>query len=870
MRRALLRAAAALLAASCCATAGPVLATELYIEDFTTAAFEDTAATTAFWDVTEGVLTLPPFEVTEVGSCASSGPCRSATHHGDYVFLFASGGGIDVIDISDVTAPSIVATYNSIGYSYQGVVAGDCLYVADDTGGLAIVDITDPTSPSTIVAYSTPGKARGVAVAGNTAFVADNTGGFFSLDVTDPSSPLLLQTITPAGQPQDVELAGDVAYVASWDAGVHAVDVTDPTSMSVIGTYDTPGGAVAVNVQGDVLYVADHSGGFLALDISDPTSPSLLSSTSTPDDAQTVSVSGDHAYVPCDGAGVLVFDVTDPALPALVTTHDTPGHAFHLDLAGEHAFLADRDGGFQILQVCGLDALNEPEGALSWEYGAEGLAVRGDHAFTVRADEGLTILSIEDPADPVIVGTADLHGPQSNCEALAIHGDIVYTGTQDWINIFDISDPSNPVLADTVEVTHPGPSLVFGIFDLAVDGDWMVVGGGGLETTDQILEVFDISDPLDPISVAIVPGPGFVDRVHLDGDWLYVTEGWAWELYDFSDPTTPTHVGYLPGTRGQGLDLDGGIAFATYDDFDRTEEIKFIDRVDPAAPVTLGSYDVQDGWSYDGPVWNVLVDGDVMFLTTERIERADVSDMVAPQFIDFIGEADDEHYVRAALAGDHMFLTFTGEMYLADGGFQVERIYQRAYDVDGTLVQSLDVEPSGETVTAARLAAEYTGEMTWWLSADGGANWQEVDPRGRWHELAHPGDELLWRAELSYVDGVAPECTSVTVEWGEPVGVDDNEIPTRFALRQNTPNPFNPVTTIAYDVPASGGHVTITIYDVSGRRVRTLVDSPQEPGSLAAVWDGTDETGERVGSGIYYCRMRAGEFEQTTNLTLLK
>jgi len=840
-----------------------------YAEDFSTTTYMDSTATTALWDVVEEEISLHPYAIELVGSCAASGPCRSATRHGDYVFLFASGGGIDVVDITDVTSPSVVSNYNSAGYSYQGVVAGDCLYVADDTGGLAIVDITDPTSPSTIVAYPTPGKARGVAVAGDLAFVADNTGGLLSLDVTDPSSPVLLQTIIPTGQPQDVELAGDVAYVASWDAGVHAVDVTDPTSMSVIGTYDTPGGAVAVNIQGDVLYVADHTGGFLTLDISDPTSPSLLSSTSTPDDAQTVSVSGDHAYVPCDGAGVLVFDVTDPTLPVLVTTYDTPGHAFHLDLAGEHAFLADRDGGFRVLRVCGLDALDRPERALAWDYGAHGVAVVGNHAITVRLDLGLTILSIEDPADPVIVGSADLHGSQADCKALAVHGDIVYTGTQDWVNIFDISDPSNPVLADTVEVTHPGPTPVFAILDIAVDGDWMVVGGGGLASTDQILEVFDISEPLDPVSVAVVPGPGFVDRLRLDGDWMYVTEGWSWELYDFSDPTTPTQVGYLPGTRGQGLDLDGGIAFATYDDFDRTEEIRFIDRVDPASPATLGSYDVQDGWSYDGPVWNVLVDGDVMFLTTERIERADVSDMAAPQFIDFIGEASTEHYVRAALAGDHMFLTTVGEMFLTDGGFDVERTYQRAYDVDRTLVQSLDVEPSGEIVTAARLAAEYTGEMNWWLSADGGAHWLEVDPRGRWHALAHPGHELLWRAELSYVNGVAPVCTSLTIEWGEFVGIDD-EFPARFALHQNAPNPFNPVTRIRYDVPSSGGDVRIEVFDATGRLVRTLVNGFEPAGRRAVAWDGTDSGGRALASGVYFCRMRAASFDETRKLTLLK
>jgi len=109
----------------------------------------------------------------------------------------------------------------------------------------------------------------------------------------------------------------------------------------------------------------------------------------------------------------------------------------------------------------------------------------------------------------------------------------------------------------------------------------------------------------------------------------------------------------------------------------------------------------------------------------------------------------------------------------------------------------------------------------------------------------------------------------VTIEWGEPVGVDD-EFPARFALHQNTPNPFNPVTTIAYDVPAPGGDVSVTVYDVAGRLVRTLVDSLQEPGVLATVWDGRDERGARVASGVYYCRMQSADFDETIKLTLLK
>ena len=93
--------------------------------------------------------------------------------------------------------------------------------------------------------------------------------------------------------------------------------------------------------------------------------------------------------------------------------------------------------------------------------------------------------------------------------------------------------------------------------------------------------------------------------------------------------------------------------------------------------------------------------------------------------------------------------------------------------------------------------------------------------------------------------------------------------PLVFRLVQNAPNPFNPVTKIAYHVP-SESEVTIRVYDVSGRAVRTLVDGVVEPGRHAAVWNGTNDKGESVGSGIYFCTMEAPDFHDRRKMTLLK
>ena len=95
------------------------------------------------------------------------------------------------------------------------------------------------------------------------------------------------------------------------------------------------------------------------------------------------------------------------------------------------------------------------------------------------------------------------------------------------------------------------------------------------------------------------------------------------------------------------------------------------------------------------------------------------------------------------------------------------------------------------------------------------------------------------------------------------------DAPTAFSLAQNVPNPFNPVTTIAYDVPHEA-RVAIRVYDVAGRLVRTLVAGKESPGRHEAVWNGRNDTGEPVGSGVYFCTMEAGEFRATGKMLLLK
>jgi hypothetical protein len=99
----------------------------------------------------------------------------------------------------------------------------------------------------------------------------------------------------------------------------------------------------------------------------------------------------------------------------------------------------------------------------------------------------------------------------------------------------------------------------------------------------------------------------------------------------------------------------------------------------------------------------------------------------------------------------------------------------------------------------------------------------------------------------------------------QPTGVGPvTPMPVVFALEQNFPNPFNPTTVVRYQVPAVSD-VRIVVYDMLGREVGVLVNERKPPGTFEVKWDGT-----RFATGVYVCRMIAGEYVKTRRMLLIK
>ena len=129
------------------------------------------------------------------------------------------------------------------------------------------------------------------------------------------------------------------------------------------------------------------------------------------------------------------------------------------------------------------------------------------------------------------------------------------------------------------------------------------------------------------------------------------------------------------------------------------------------------------------------------------------------------------------------------------------------------------------------------------------------------------GIELWLTGSPTWHNG-EPFCFIITDHY-EPVNENDPLLPLEYSLKQNYPNPFNPATTISYSLERLS-HVELSIFNVLGQKIKTLVDQEQPANVYNVTWNGDTDDGRPAASGIYFYEIKAGTFNKTMKIMLLK
>ncbi len=364
------------------------------------------------------------------------------------------------------------------------------------------------------------------------------------------------------------------------------------------------------------------------------------SSTAMPGEVYDVAVNGIHAFV-ADEIGLHILNISDPDLPVFVADLPLSG-ARSVAVQAGHAYLANDEFGFF--------AVNLSEISAPWIEGDRFLAgspchveLDGDRAFVTAELEGLYVLDISDPADPVLL---DHHDTPHRAMDVEVQGH--YAFIADFQNLVVVDLNSGAIVK--VPGDRPGPSLV----SIALRGDRAYL----LDTTFGVF-VYDISDPLAPEYITYLHSGGS-GGLEVAGDRLYAGSGYGLEIFDLADPDEPALIGTLNTSWApRGLDVQGDFVYLAIAE---RNLLDIADISNPAHPEPLASI-----W-LTGSVENLAVKEPFAFVAARwaGLYTLDISDPTSP-----------------AIIGDHDILDYAYHITLAD-----DLAYVAAAD-DGLLV--LDV-----------------------------------------------------------------------------------------------------------------------------------------------------------------------------------
>ena len=266
--------------------------------------------------------------------------------------------------------------------------------------------------------------AMAAAVAGDHLFFVGYSH-LWAADLSDPLRPNVVGKARFQGAGRQIAVQGNVAFVTARADGLYIFDVSDPTRPHILSHYDTIELATGVDVQGDLLLIAERQYGVELVDVSDPSKPRFLSKVRT-GEAQSVAASGRYAYAGDWGTlQATTLDIANPRTPRVVGHADLDGFGDGVCVQGSHLYAATGH--------------HAPGGAFH----------RAEHEPGYGRGHGLEILSLADPAKPVVVSRVKFptlfRRDGYDMWSTAVAGHYAFCAdTHNGVFVVDISDPSNP------------------------------------------------------------------------------------------------------------------------------------------------------------------------------------------------------------------------------------------------------------------------------------------------------------------------------------------------------------------------------------------------------------------------------------------
>ncbi|MDP8240282.1 MAG: T9SS type A sorting domain-containing protein [Candidatus Hatepunaea meridiana] len=691
-------------------------------------------------------------------------------------------------------------------------------------------------------------------------------------------------------------LEGDYAYIATRLTGLQIVDISDPEEPVVVGSYSDRSRYWDVKVIGDYAYVGAYEV-VKIFDISNKTNPSWVSDLAFRNCPVSYAVGSGYAYLTGsheDEEGDEIelimsmygYDISSLEHPrrvySVVSEGGGPYCAYrNIEINGDYLFLPYcYHGG---LQICNLT--NPPELPTISDFGRGirfySYAIQDAHIYLSTSNDELFVYDISEPENPDQVGNLDL--PENSAGYLSVSENIVGIASDSVLSIIDVSDPESPELESQsdlricptdidvsgnlvgltnispglqlVDVTDPSEPDIIGSYcgsgralDITVSGELVYLAAGvaglkvidisDLEAPDEVacfddisganaitvsdgkayiadgdsnLSVIDIRDPDNLSLLAQIETPGIVNKTAVAGDFVFVIDlPNTLHIYDLSDIDNPQQIGYLTDERFNGMTcitISGDYAYVG-----SRERFNIVNISNPENPRLVREQAVR------GVASDIEIVDDIVFVadgqTTNEYEPGlwifNISNPINPRFINCYTYNSFRSIVNIEIAEDFVFIV--GE----DCGLRILNISNPRHPFETGYYQILASPQSVAVSNGYAITAN------------------------------------LWNIGIY-------DCS-------EALSVKDSkaQCPVHFSLLSVYPNPFNSSTTISYELPLVS-LLDLSLYDLSGHKVMTLINGVQPSGNHSSILDANI-----LSSGMYIIRLEAAGDVQVQKILLIR
>jgi hypothetical protein len=682
--------------------------------------------------------------------------------------------------------------------------------IAQGSNGLKILDLSDPSQPALVSTWPAYSSFTSVIVDGDIFWCADEVEGLVTAFSIGGDEPLAMEMLDiPA---YDLAVVPGLILVAGDDPILRICD-RNPEELSMLHEVELAGDGVAVctNTAGTYAYVACGESGLSIVDLTLGT-PATVNVIHTLTNAISVDVFGDillvGTAVPSSNYGMVSsFDISNPDAPVASDSETFYGHPRTICAQNDLVFVPTTNWP-RLYRIGSHGELDLYNQMFLNGYSSGGMCLIGDYIY-IPVSEGNT-------------------GWQGGLEIIHCH-----TWTPG--RAYDVAEYSDDPVG------------------LAVKDDFAYVADSGMYVVS-----FDIStgDVFETEST-----DDYVYTMALDGDYLYL--GLEYGYLNVLEIVSPGDMEYVCDAEvGYGdelydIDVSNGYAYFSAGDY-----IHILDVSDPTSPSTAGEISIPNG-----SVYTADIEGDILYVSSENGGFSTISaynlspDPTSPTFISELSSLRGNDCEQIKVKDGIAYVATNAGLMVCDF-----RILSAPVLMDWVLLPGAGYDLAlhndiiylcGGSQVEAWVIDNHDPLHPYLIGSIAPMGGNSGNPSG----IATYGDIIL-SANCNGLSYSHRECS-------ESVGLPGDEIPGSMQTLRNYPNPFNPQTTIFYSM-LSDGPVEISIFDLSGRRIRTLVEEITSAGNHSVIWNGCDDQGQLQSSGLYFTRISTDAGTISAKMVMMK